>query len=289
MKLSIITINRNNRKGLQLTIDSIICQTYQGFEWIIIDGASTDGSKELIEQYADYITYWISEPDSGVYNAMNKGIRVARGEYCLFMNSGDRIYHKETLEATVPYINSSQYHFISGNTQMVCNERIIGNSQSPQNITGCYLYSKTLCHQSTFINTKTLKQEYYDEKLKFIADWAQMFEQLILKDATYLKLNHFISVYDTTGLSSTNYSLNFAERVSVIKKLLPLRIKEDYERFTTGKTPLEKVIHRIGEQSLAYKAITYFALLIFAPISLKRRLSWKLTKTYKKIKRMTSK
>ena len=89
MKLSIITINFNNCEGLQKTIESVVSQSFKDFEWIVIDGGSTDGSRELLEQYADHITYWVSELDKGVYNAMNKGIKVAKGEYVNFMNSGD--------------------------------------------------------------------------------------------------------------------------------------------------------------------------------------------------------
>ena len=84
MKLSIITINYNNKAGLQRTIDSVICQTCKDFEWIVIDGGSTDGSKQLIEQYQSHFAYWCSEPDNGVYHAMNKGITHAKGEYLLF-------------------------------------------------------------------------------------------------------------------------------------------------------------------------------------------------------------
>lgn len=97
-KLSIITINLNNKSGLIKTINSVINQEFTDFEWIIIDGASTDGSKQLIEQYTQYITYWISEPDKGIYNAMNKGIKIAKGEYCLFLNSGDYLASKYTLK-----------------------------------------------------------------------------------------------------------------------------------------------------------------------------------------------
>ena len=89
MTLSIITVNLNNRDGLLRTIESVISQTFKDFEWIVIDGGSTDGSKELIEQYADHFAYWVSEPDTGIYNAMNKGIKMAKGEYMQFLNSGD--------------------------------------------------------------------------------------------------------------------------------------------------------------------------------------------------------
>ncbi|MDR2910496.1 MAG: glycosyltransferase [Bacteroidales bacterium] len=89
MKLSIITINLNNVAGLQKTIESVVKQTFTDYEYIVIDGGSTDGSADIIKQHANKITYWVSEPDKGIYNAMNKGIRVAKGEYCLFLNSGD--------------------------------------------------------------------------------------------------------------------------------------------------------------------------------------------------------
>ena len=89
IKLTIITINFNHAEGLKRTIDSIVNQTFTDYEWIVVDGGSTDGSKELIEQYKDHFAWWCSEPDKGVYNAMNKGITHAMGEYINFMNSGD--------------------------------------------------------------------------------------------------------------------------------------------------------------------------------------------------------
>ena len=97
MKLSIITVNLNNMEGLQKTCDSIISQTFKNFEWIVIDGGSADGSKELIEEYGSNISYWVSEPDKGIYNAMNKGIKVAKGEYLYFLNSGDYLFDSNAL------------------------------------------------------------------------------------------------------------------------------------------------------------------------------------------------
>ena len=94
IKISIITINFNNCKGLVQTLDSVAQQTYNNYEHIIIDGASTDGSKSIIEQYKNknpHVTYWVSEKDEGIYNAMNKGITHAQGQYLLFLNSGDYI------------------------------------------------------------------------------------------------------------------------------------------------------------------------------------------------------
>ena len=93
MKYSIITINYNNRDGLEMTINSVLGQSYQDLEYIIIDGGSTDGSVEVIKKYESRIDYWVSEPDKGVYNAMNKGIGKASGDYLNFMNSGKKGFH----------------------------------------------------------------------------------------------------------------------------------------------------------------------------------------------------
>ena len=97
-KLSIITINLNNAEGLRKTIPSVISQTYCDFEYIVIDGGSTDGSVDVIKKYADKLSYWVSEPDAGIYNAMNKGIRKAGGEYCQFLNSGDWLVAPDVTE-----------------------------------------------------------------------------------------------------------------------------------------------------------------------------------------------
>ena len=98
MKYSIITINYNNCDGLEKTIQSVINQSYQNFEFIIIDGGSTDSSVEVIKKYSNKIDYWISEPDKGIYHAMNKGIIQAHGEYLNFMNSGDLFYDNDVLK-----------------------------------------------------------------------------------------------------------------------------------------------------------------------------------------------
>ena len=99
MKLSIITINYNHKEGLLKTIKSVVNQTYHDIEYIVIDGGSTDGSKEYIESKQEYINQWVSEKDHGVYNAMNKAIRMAQGEYCIFMNSGDHFFSSQSLES----------------------------------------------------------------------------------------------------------------------------------------------------------------------------------------------
>ena len=106
MKYSIITVNLNNACGLEDTIISVFNQTCHDYEFLIIDGGSTDNSRTIIEQYQNQINYWVSEPDNGIFNAMNKGIKASRGEYLIFMNSGDCFYNGKVLEDSLPYLGT---------------------------------------------------------------------------------------------------------------------------------------------------------------------------------------
>ena len=103
-KISVITINYNNKEGLEKTIESVVNQSLQDFEYIVIDGNSTDGSQEILEKYTAKISHAVSEPDTGIYNAMNKGIKAATGEYILFLNSGDEFYATQSLEKAAEHL-----------------------------------------------------------------------------------------------------------------------------------------------------------------------------------------
>ena len=98
MLFSIITINYNNSEGLRQTIDSVVSQTYHEYEYIVIDGGSTDGSVDIIGFFSDKVDYWVSEKDRGIYHAMNKGVAQAHGDYCIFMNSGDSFYNLKSAD-----------------------------------------------------------------------------------------------------------------------------------------------------------------------------------------------
>ena len=131
MKLSIITINYNNAVGLKKTLDSVAAQTYTDFEYIIVDGASTDGSVDIIREYENALASrpsplashlkWISEPDTGIYNAMNKGIRLAHGEYTLMLNSGDYLVDEQVIEKVLLLLDGTD--IIQGNTVSVINNK----------------------------------------------------------------------------------------------------------------------------------------------------------------------
>ena len=111
--ITIITINFNNQNGLQKTMDSVFRQTNKDFQYIVIDGGSSDGSKELIERNQSKINHWVSEPDNGIYHAMNKGIEKATGEYLLFLNSGDELINELVVEKVTPLLHTED--IISGN------------------------------------------------------------------------------------------------------------------------------------------------------------------------------
>lgn len=215
MKLSVITINYNNRDGLRKTIESVVNQTYNDFEYIIIDGGSTDGSVDVIKEYADRIDYWVSEPDKGIYNAMNKGIDVAKGEYCIFMNSGDCFYNLSVLS----YVSSSfdGKDIVAGVT-VLTDGRI---TLPPRQISLSFWYFGTICHQSTFIRTALLSKYKYDENYKIAADYKFWLQTLIVNNCTYKCIKENIAIYDIFGASSVNEELLMKERELAKSEVLP--------------------------------------------------------------------
>lgn len=207
MKLSIITINYNNKEGLQKTIDSVVCQTWRDFEWIIIDGGSTDGSKELIEQYQQHFAYWCSEPDKGIYNAMNKGIDHAEGEYLLFLNSGDVLYDACVLQRVDDL--QVEADIISGQVERMDNQqplRVYDESILMQ------LYHDTLNHQGTFIKRSLFGDLRYDENLKIVSDWKFWIEAIIWRNAKLEIIDLIVAKQDMTGIGSVYNPIHKQER-----------------------------------------------------------------------------
>ena len=227
MKLSIITINYNNREGLRKTIESVVNQTWNDFEYIIIDGGSTDGSVDIIREFADKIDYWVSEPDKGIYNAMNKGVAIAKGEYCSFMNSGDSFCSPNTIEAVF--------------SKQVATDIICGNTHTnilkvpPQEITLDYLFNNSICHQCAFMRTFLMKKYGYDEKYRIVADRKFFIQALILDNCTYQAIDVDVANYDITGFSATNPVLSRLEHNQVLEELIPERIRLDYGRKYKGQ------------------------------------------------------
>jgi len=238
MRLSIITINYNNLVGLRKTFDSIVTQNWTDYEWIIIDGGSSDGSKEFIEENLGRFSYWCSEPDKGIYNAQNKGILRAVGDYLLFMNSGDSLCCKDTLKSI--FSSNISEDVIYGNT-LRTNQGKIEIVRYPNPMTLGYLIYGGICHQSTFFKRSVFGDSLYREDVKITADWMKNLD-LFLQGKTFKYINETISEYDMTGLSSVNVQVSEAERDVVLLHLIeangPLILSE---------------IKRIQEELLVYE------------------------------------
>lgn len=225
MKLSIITICYNDKEGLQRTLESVKSQSIHDFQYIVIDGASKDGSAELLNEYASVIDYSVSEPDSGIYNAMNKGIRVAAGEYCLFMNAGDALFADDTIERVLPLLDGTD--FLSGDT--IC---VFPNGKAKTwkavNDASTYLMSiYSLSHQATFIRTELLKKRPYREDLKVVSDWEQMFYELIICDRSYKRLFLNICKFAQGGVSSSQAETREKERKIVLDEHFSKNMQSD--------------------------------------------------------------
>ena len=257
MKLSIITINFNNRDGLRKTIESVVNQTWQEFEYIIIDGGSTDGSVEVIKEYADRIDYWVSEPDKGIYDAMNKGIDQAKGEYCLFMNSADIIYQATTLQDVINQLDGTD--IISGILAFPGG----GRMESPSAISMYFFYCKTLPHQASFIKSKLLKESPYDTNYNIVSDWKFWIQSLIFNSRSYKHINNTIAQFDINGISSTHEQLRIREQKQVLQELLPPLVLDDYYEMQHGQGYKDIPENEFYTQLMKYKYGQYlYSLLV---------------------------
>jgi glycosyltransferase involved in cell wall biosynthesis len=199
MKLSIITINKDNVAGLARTIQSVSEQTFEDFEYIVIDGASSDGSVEIIKKYADGITCWVSEPDTGIYNAMNKGIKKAQGEYCLFLNSGDTIISASTLENVFMEVNGQADIYYS---DMLTSDNI--TKQYPDELDVNFFLYENINHQNVIIRKSLFESHgYYNETLKAVSDWEFYLKEIWTYNSQFVHLRTKIVQYNTDGISST--------------------------------------------------------------------------------------
>ena len=223
MKLSIITINYNNKKGLQETIDSVISQTFKDFEWIVIDGGSTDGSRELIEQNARHIAYWCSEKDGGIYNAMNKGIRKASGDYCLFLNSGDCLADSNIVDQV--FNHELDKDIVFGYMLDSFAKKSLMDLKT-DNLSLVDLLQKSLPHPASFIKRELFaKIGMYDETYKIVSDWKFFLQAIVIENVSLKYIPLAISIFDTSGISSQ--IKRSKEYQMVLEDLFPPRILKD--------------------------------------------------------------
>lgn len=235
--ITIITINYNNCEGLKRTLESVMSQNNRDeFEYVVIDGDSTDGSKELLRQYSEQIDIAVSEPDSGIYNAMNKGVRRASGKYLLFINSGDWLYDKNVIKDVLALdcIKQEEYDIITGYVKMVNraeNIAKLGTRGRPQQLSWQYLvrHDNYIHHPSSFIRKRCLEKRPYDESLKIVSDWRFFLELYLYDGATYKAIDKIITNFDIGDNASGNTDLVMKERKKVIAEAIPPRILQESE------------------------------------------------------------
>lgn len=232
-KISIITITYNNLKGLKKTVQSVFDQKYSNIEFIIIDGGSEDTTAQYLQENTNKITYWVSEPDKGIYNAMNKGLSVASGNYVHFLNAGDGYASSDVLsiffekEQNIPFIRGTQICNYGDRTQ-------IWENLGDKRVTLYDMYINTMLHQATFIR-RDLFEKYglYDESLKITSDW-KFFFQAILGGEDTIFYNIPVVDFEMYGISTVSGKYGTIlkrERKQVLENLMPENLLPDYQRF----------------------------------------------------------
>jgi glycosyltransferase involved in cell wall biosynthesis len=248
--ISIITVTYNAATVLEETILSVINQTYQNIEYIIIDGGSTDGTVDVIKKYAARLVYWVSEPDKGIYDAMNKGVKKATGTYCNFMNAGDKFHNFNVLEK----VFSHDY----------CEDILAGIADKedggvwyPTSENRLSLLFLSICHQAAFIKTELLKKHPYDTKLKIAGDSKFWRESLIIDNCTYKALSVIVCNFATAGISSDK-ELHAEEEKRINLELFPPRIVSDYLLFKHYYNPLFRLLSKLTPKNFIMRLIRLY-------------------------------
>jgi glycosyltransferase involved in cell wall biosynthesis len=221
VELSVITINFNDAEGLERTIQSVAGQAFRNREYIVIDGGSTDGSREVIKRHASDIDQWVSEKDKGIYNAQNKGIARATGNYCLFLNSGDVLKDHTVLERIFSEQQSAD--IVYGDMCIDWGNGKITHGKMPDTITKEQLFTDTLWHPVSFIK-RSLFEKYgmYDESYRMVADYEFFFRTIIAHGVQTKHVGVEVCTYNVNGFSSRPEfkEIEMAERKKVQERYL---------------------------------------------------------------------
>ena len=273
MKLSIITINRNNAIGLEKTMRSVVSQTFKDLEYIVVDGASTDDSVGVIKNLESEFNHlkWVSEPDSGIYNAMNKGIRMASGEYIQILNSADCLAASDVTGRMLAALEKAGNPSIFYGNMVKCfpdGNSIVDKSFAGREITMLGMYTGTLNHDPAYIRRDLFKKYgYYDESLKIVADWKWYLQAIILGGEKPQYTDVDVTLFDMMGISETNKELDKAERKQVLEQLFPDAVLSDYEKYAF---PIEQ-IKRLKRHPWAYKLVWFLERCLFKVEKAKRK------------------
>ena len=250
MTLSIITINRNNAQGLKKTMQSVVSQTSKDLEYIVVDGASTDESVEVIKHFAEQRDIrWVSERDKGIYNAMNKGIGMAQGEYVMILNSGDYLASPQVVdEMGKALVANNRPDILYGNMLKIWPD---GKTQRDRQLRDDYslfdFYNGTLNPDGTYIRRSLFAQfGPFDESLKICSDWAWMLKTVGMNGVKPLHVDLDTLYFDMTGVSEGGERSRQTirnERQQVLNQTLPTAVLEDYDRYATDILMMRR-LHR---------------------------------------------
>jgi glycosyltransferase involved in cell wall biosynthesis len=242
MRLSVITICLNEEKKIRKTLESVINQSFKEYEYIVIDGASSDSTMSIINEYRENIDIIMSEKDSGIYNAMNKGLTLAKGEYVIFLNGGDYFYENDTLEKVFSYDLSSS--FVYGNI-LVKSENGFIRKSGPKNFKYHTLYKMVPPHQSTFIKKDLyLSIGFFDDSFKISGDRDFALRAIIKNKIIPQYIPVDIAVFDPEGISSNNLAEKKIESRIAKKKNFPALIFIVLDISFSGMKFIEKLKRR---------------------------------------------
>lgn len=219
-KFSIITVTYNAANVLEDTIQSIVTQTYKNTEYIIVDGGSTDGTLDIIHKYKEHIHTLVSEPDKGLYDAMNKGIKLATGDYLCFLNAGDGLHEDDTLQLMVHSITGTELPgVLYGETEIVDSEGhflSMRRLSTPERLTWkSFKKGMLVCHQAFFARRDLI--EPYDLQYHFSADFDWCIR--IMKKAEVLHNTHLTLIdYLNEGMTTRNHKASLKERFRIMAK-----------------------------------------------------------------------
>ena len=212
-KFSVITVTYNAEKVLEDTIQSVIAQTYHHVEYIIVDGASKDGTLSIIDRYRPRIHTVVSEPDKGLYDAMNKGVRMCSGEWVIFMNAGDLFASDDVLQLVFGKKQQWEADIIYGD--------VVKNGEVKQAPANYYLYHRMIfCHQSVFVRRSCLLDIPFDTRHKLSADLKFFIEQY-QRHARFMHIGIPISIFDTSGVSNSQRSKGLYDNIRVVCETIP--------------------------------------------------------------------
>ena len=273
MKLSIITINRNNAAGLEKTMLSVAAQTFKEFEYVVVDGASTDGSVEVIKKLEPGFAHlkWVSEPDKGIYNAMNKGIMMTSGEYIFILNSSDLLFSSTAIEEMLEALSQDKnVRLLLGNIVKAGVKR--RRRMRPKHETrqlkpiesSMFLfYHGTIPHDAAFIKKDVFEEfGYYDENMKICSDWKLFLDVIELGGVVPMYVDIDLVLFDMCGISESggkNASIIQEERRSYLKQILHPSILKDYDQYWSDIL----IINRLHKYPVVFKMVRFLERCLF--------------------------